>query len=529
MPDTPKKTSLENKIEKILKAYLRIPSITATTGEALVPQFIHATLAGTPYFKNHPDHMGAWEIKEDPYDREVAWAMIRGGSKRTVVLIHHFDVVVTDNFGPLQHLAFEPEPLEDALKSDPAILTDQGKTDLFSGQWMFGRGAADMKGGGAIHLALFDTYARLSEKERNDLPTLILLAVPDEENMSAGMRAATGLLCHLKKNRDLDYALMINSEPHQRKSPRNGLISQGSIGKLLLFVYVRGVMAHAGKVLDGLNPTGIMAKIVDRTDLSDEFLDEAHGQTSIHPTWMLSRDLKKHYDISFPEACYGIFNVLNFHTPPDEVIHKMDVVCREILGEYQDRVNWKRQILSKKTGVDMPALDWMPCVMPYGDLKAATPAPDSPMELTEELAFRTAAFEQESPLIIVGFCPPYYPGVSNPDQESLHKQVTDFTMARFSQEYDNEAFYTGICDLSYAKAPDNPEAFKAAMAHMAGGDNYHIPFDEIKTISMDVINIGPWGKDFHKPSERVLKEDLFIRTPQIIDHMIRQYGKKESD
>ncbi len=516
-------TSRENKIYEILQAYCRVPSITASDGEALVPEFIGRTLSDVPYFQQNPDHVGTWEIKNDPYGRQVAWAMIKGGSKRTVVLMHHFDVVVTDNYGPLKHLAFEPDQLEDALKSDPAILTAQGKTDLFSGEWMFGRGTADMKGGGAIHLALFDEYGRLSDDARKNMPTLVLLAVPDEENMSAGMRAATGLLCHLKKNWDLDYDLMINSEPHQRLTPENGLISQGSIGKLLLFVYVRGVMAHAGKVLDGLNPTGIMAEIVGRTDLSDAFLDQAHGQTSIHPTWMLSRDLKKHYDISFPEACYGIFNVLNFHTGPDEVLKKMSVVCRDVLESYQEEVNRKRRILSKRTGQDLHLLDWMPCVMPYGDLRAATPSPESGMALTEELAFRAAGFELESPLIIVGFCPPYYPGVSNADQETLHKMVTDFTLVHFDQDYDNEAYYTGICDLSYAKAPQDPEVFSDAMVHMAGGDDYHIAFDEIETISMDCINIGPWGKDFHKPSERVLKEDLFVRTPQIVDHIIRTY------
>ncbi|WP_183108805.1 hypothetical protein [Thermohalobacter berrensis] len=36
-------------------------------------------------------------------------------------------------------------------------------------------------------------------------------------------------------------------------------------------------------------------------------------------------------------------------------------------------------------------------------------------------------------------------------------------------------------------------------------------------LSIPVINIGPWGKDLHKFTERVYKEDLFERTPRIID------------
>ena len=34
------------------------------------------------------------------------------------------------------------------------------------------------------------------------------------------------------------------------------------------------------------------------------------------------------------------------------------------------------------------------------------------------------------------------------------------------------------------------------------------------------INIGPWGKDFYKLTERVFLEDLYDRTPHILDHAI---------
>lgn len=49
------------------------------------------------------------------------------------------------------------------------------------------------------------------------------------------------------------------------------------------------------------------------------------------------------------------------------------------------------------------------------------------------------------------------------------------------------------------------------------GDYYDVPFEAIKEISMAGINIGPWGKDFHKLTERVNKEDLYERTPRILD------------
>ena len=51
---------------------------------------------------------------------------------------------------------------------------------------------------------------------------------------------------------------------------------------------------------------------------------------------------------------------------------------------------------------------------------------------------------------------------------------------------------------------------------------YHLPLAEIEQISMPCVNIGPWGKDFHKLTERVYKEDLYERTPAILDLAIRQ-------
>ena len=527
MSDMPGVAGLEHPDKKILdtlKAYCRIPSITNTAGEALVPGFFRQHLAHLPYFRRNPDHLDSWKIENDSLNREVSWAMIRGGTERTVVLIHHCDVVVTDNFGPLRDLALDPDSLEAALKADPGLLDAGARQDLFSGQWLFGRGTADMKGGGAIQLSLFEAYARLDPENLKALPTLVLLALPDEENLSAGMRSALGLLCHLKKNHGLTYDLMINSEPHQRLTPEKGLISQGSIGKLNLFVYVRGVMAHVGKVLEGINPTGLMARIVAATDLNDTFMDQTEHEISIPPTWIFLKDLKKQYDVSFPEACYGLFNILNFHTGPGEVMEKMAEICRETLVQYLAEINQKRDMVAQKTGMHLPPFSREPRVLRFGELAAATPGPPNPLGLAEELSFRTAGIFPEEPLFIVGLCPPYYPGVANADQKTLHQKVTAFTRDRFGQDYDNQAYYTGISDLSYAMAHGNLEKLDAAMADMAGQD-YHIPFDQIEEVSMNCINIGPWGKDFHKPSERVFKQDLLYRTPMLIDHIIRNYNK----
>lgn len=49
------------------------------------------------------------------------------------------------------------------------------------------------------------------------------------------------------------------------------------------------------------------------------------------------------------------------------------------------------------------------------------------------------------------------------------------------------------------------------------GNIYNLPLEEIGYISMPSINVGPWGKDFHKLTERVNTEDLLVRTPKLLD------------
>ena len=136
--------------------------------------------------------------------------------------------------------------------------------------------------------------------------------------------------------------------------------------------------------------------------------------------------------------------------------------------------------------------------------------------------------EDVSPRVVYGLMPPYYPNVSNCyfspiDSEAQHmsEKLNEYTKSVYGQEYDKEYFYTGICDLSYINI-DDPDAQRKSISESMPlfGWYYDIPFEEIQKISMAGINIGPWGKDFHKLTERVFLEDLYDRTPHILDHAI---------
>ena len=100
--------------------------------------------------------------------------------------------------------------------------------------------------------------------------------------------------------------------------------------------------------------------------------------------------------------------------------------------------------------------------------------------------------------------------------------MNKFTEREFNQTYTSENFYTGISDLSYTNIEKGSEILKSLQSSMPLlGEFYNIPADVIEKISMPCINIGPWGKDFHKLTERVNTEDLYIRTPCIINYAVK--------
>ena len=150
--------SLARRIEELTRAYVAVPSHTGTALERGVEPFLRGWFESVPWFRDHPGHCGFHRIPGDPLERSVGWALVRGDRRpgeRTVILIHHSDTADIQDYGELQPLAYDPGALQ-ARMAEPG----QGRfgaevqADLASGEWLFGRGACDMKGGGAIELAL---------------------------------------------------------------------------------------------------------------------------------------------------------------------------------------------------------------------------------------------------------------------------------------------------------------------------------------------------------------------------------------
>ena len=139
----------------LTKMLVRIKSIVNTDGEKEIAQTIYSLIASMPYFQANPSHVIKSPTVHDEIERYNVMAFVKGtkrSSGRTVILMGHVDTVGIDDYNLLESAACEPDELHEAMKRED--LPDNILEHLESDDWLFGRGALDMKSGIAGHFYL---------------------------------------------------------------------------------------------------------------------------------------------------------------------------------------------------------------------------------------------------------------------------------------------------------------------------------------------------------------------------------------
>jgi arginine utilization protein RocB len=543
---------LKGRIDELLEKFVGVYSSSGTKNEKLVEKFYGEWFDSMEYFKTRGEQAGFFRIPGDVFERAISWCVLRGSGDDAVVLLHHYDVVDTDDYRNLRDIATKPGELMAALKSGKMGLDEESAKDLASGKWIFGRGTADMKGGAAIQMALFERYA-IRAGEGNLRGNIVLLGLPDEENLSSGGRAAPLILKELKDRYGLNYLLALNSEPTDRglgeDSPK---IQVSSIGKVMPLIYARGVLSHAGKVYDGLNPIKLMSEVVGRLDLNPEFIDEFEGVVSPASTFLYLKDAKNVYDVSLPMAASGYMSVMFMKKSIGEI---MDIIRRSCVCAFDSviaDVQSSFDAYTRTGGGVSRKLQWRSNVKLYSDLYSeayrdagekfkddlSTAITDlrkrileGDTDLTEAsrmiIGLTLSHVKDTSPVIVIALVPPYYPFVANSmlgaksgRVDALCDDMAKYAKIKFGDNLVKHCL-VGMSDLSFfmsnAGVRDNDYVRENMLLW---NDMYCIPFDEIGEISMPVLNIGPWGKGIHKYTERVFANDLRRRTPDLISFAV---------
>jgi arginine utilization protein RocB len=489
-------------------------------------------------------------LENDPYGRQNVYAFLRGASPETVVLLGHFDTVDTYDYGALEALALDPSALLE--RKDAFLPASEAEADF--SDWMFGRGAADMKSGIAVHIALMRHLAQISQAEPYPL-SILLLATCDEENESAGILHAIPMLLRLRERYGLNYIGALNTDYVTSRYPgdERRYIYAGSIGKLLPSFLCIGRESHAGDPFRGLDANLLSAELIRDLSMNDALCDAIPGQIAAPPVTLHATDLKSHYDVQLPIMSYFYLNVLTLTTTPRELLTHLSQRTENVVTQLLQRIDETEQRWHQASG----ELDWPErlqqrtgIVYRYADLYAEMVQKFGLERVSGELVAEHARWSNavdrrelcmhltqrlwqlsghQGPAVIIFYAPPYYPALSpvvGPLQNAIDAVVAAHPEIQLEQRpffpYLSDMSYLGLdLDLDLAALEANLPIWQSDNVSLSAGA-YHLPLTEMQSLNIPAINWGPFGRGAHQRDEAVLMSYSFGILPQLLLETLEQ-------
>ena len=535
--------SLGEKILAKAKQLTQIRSVVGTAGEIEIAEKIYEDLSQLAYFRQQPDKLRLLPVRDDELGRKIVFALIEGGrdKKKTLVGLGHIDTVGVSDYAELQQYATDPEQLKQKLPetkfSEPAL------SEITSEAWLLGRGILDMKTGVAALMAMVEHFSQCPEQMAGNL---VFLALPDEEGNSDGMLSAVQELAAMQTERGWEFLGAIDTDYTTFRWPgdENRYVYVGSTGKLLPCFYVYGEETHVGEPFNGLDANLLASEVLSRIDLSTDLCDIADGEVALPPISLHQRDNKTEYSVQTANAVNLYFNYPTHSSEPSEVLAKCRRKAGAAFASVICHLNEEYEEYCALSRIPFQRLPWVANVLTYEELyrqvkaEAGEELDKSIDEIVRRLQEKNADDREismaivnevhnfsadKNAKIVLYFAPPYYPHNfvrAGDDRSDRVLAAVEAAVAEARAIYDypivTRKFYPYISDLSYCDIAAE-EHVNAMMRNMpAWGRTYSLPVQDIQAISMPVVNIGPYGKDAHKLSERVSIPYSFDAMPMIL-------------
>ncbi|MGD2435836.1 M20 family metallopeptidase [Bacillus velezensis] len=542
----------EEKIEAITKSLVALNSINGTLGEGKKADYIKDMIKSFPYFQENPSHVWEQAIPEDPYGRKNIFAFIEGNgeSLNTVIYHAHLDTVGIEDFGPLKDIAFDSDRLAEYFSNYEFDRDVQ--RDARSGEWMFGRGSVDMQSGIAVHLA---NLLHFSER-RDQLPGHILfMANPDEESQHAGILTSISELKRLKQEKQLRYLAAINNDfiTPLYEGDTTRYIYTGAAGKLLPCFAIYGREVHVGDTLSGIDPNLIASEITRRIHNNIHMAENIEGELVLPPTCLYQRDNKEAYNVQTAVSSYVYFNYFIYEKTAKEVMDQLTAVADEACKETEQKLSDYYDEYCERTSLPKKEMSWNVQVYSLEDyLKRLRSRGIDPAQCIgqafktyEHLELRMRCFKaveelqkldpEQGAKVIIFYAPPYLPHnylkeESTRDRLLQHviQEAVDKTAASTGETFAFKKFFPYLADGSFLSLHETDEEVSAFTDNFPGWDVIGtIPFKEIRELNIPSVNIGVYGKDGHKWTERVYKPYTFHVLPELIQqttmHLLHSY------
>ena len=515
-------------------------SVTGSADEASFGPWLAETLLQHPAFQGRAEIWTLPVAVGDP--RHCVFLLLRGSGRRTAILTGHYDTVSVDDYGELRALATEPELLAHALADSLAkqvgtAATARARADLAGGDFLPGRGLLDMKAGLAAGLAVSEAFADSAAEDGN----LLFIAVPDEENNSAGARAVARALPALAGDYSLDLIAAINLDAiaDDGDGTMGRVVALGTVGKLPTALVI-GTPTHSGFPLNGLNAGPLAAAIAARVEWAPELTDKTGCRPGTPPSLLSLRDSKIAYDVTTPAAAFLTFNVLSHGQTATDVLDRFDALCAEAAAAHLDALNARVGAQTNSAPVALhryAAVEAAALAQAEGNAELLQAQGERlagiTLSLPERCRLKTEyAWELSGlagPAIVTSFGSiPYLPtNLSNSSDAMRLREAAELTAELASERHGSAVSTTptfaGISDMSFFGEADtgglpvvaaNTPLWQESVSWPESGGVANIP----------TINIGPWGRDYHTPLERLHEPYAFGIVPALLLDVLADLG-----
>ena len=534
-------------VKRLTKEMVAIPSINkAPYGETAVSKYVYDYYMNLDYFKEHPSYVKMFMTKDDSPERHSTYAYVKGTkgqSNRTVILIGHVDTVGVDDFGIIKDYAFDADALPEKfmqIKVSQAVIDD-----IKSGQYMFGRGALDMKSGVAGHMFIMKYFAEHPEELDGNV---LAIAECDEEDMSKGIISALDEIVDLKKKEGFEYIACINADYSTNYNPgdENRYVYFGCIGKTLPTFVAFGKEAHVGQSFAALDPNLLIAEITRRMSLNTDLCDIAYGEVTVPPISLKQADTKVGYTVQTALVAMGYYNFFTHAMSPTQVLVKSKKVAVDAFDNIVEYLNEQYKKFCDMSKVAYTKLPWKTRVYTWkefydylvqarGDEFVAhmdqfakrLHESDPGMDLRQygftmcQEAWQWS--EDKSPAIVVFFGSLYSANIEMTGKTAKEKALMSavegaiqIVAPEAERQIKTRMFYPYIADSSFMAVGGDPSSVDNLNDNMPSSKyKYKHNIEQIMQIDVPVVNIGTFGRDGHMITERVDMKQTFENVPNM--------------
>lgn len=559
---------IDDEILNLTKSLIEIESINGTSGEKDIAIFIEDFFRNLPYFKAHPENIIINKLPNDKLSRRSVIIIVEGEKTKaqpnskipTVLLNGHIDTVGIDDFGPLKEFATKPDILMKKMAS--SSLPFDAKADLDSKDYLFGRGASDMKSGDAVFMTL---VKRASFHPENFSGNIVLSLNPVEENAHTGIITSLPVFKKLRDEKNFDFICAINNDFTTKlfEGDDKVTIYTGMGGKILPCFYILGRETHVGQCFEGLDASLIASKLVSEIEFSTKHADLSMGEMAPPPTVLKIKDLKSWYNVQTAKESFLYFNYFVYEKSVQEITKELLSSAKKAVKAALKVTRENQERFDKSNALPYSPRDFDVKIMSYDELynMALIYSETSSKELNKKLSeiekneskknvdvrempialirYLLSLANITEPAVVLYYAPPYVPhcrlkyiengaslkseGLDNKD--NLIYEILKDTLAEVSNLNDVDFrilhYYPSLSDSSYLSIDDDEESIATLKKNFPQEENtLNVPLDAIKDLSIPTLNIGDFGVDAHKWTERVNIPYTFGILPELEKKLI---------